>query len=581
MDSSDSYTREKPMKSSGKIDEEVQKLFRKSQGGVDARHLQELRNRHSDVELADRIQAVFIEKHTQILKKARKFADLIRERYSDSQYPFHLLLAKALKYKQKHGLTDDEFAEFKRIYEQELVGQKSPDVFLPMTNMQKVLGAVNADGTITNFNISDADHRYLQEILKLASTSRPLHAQVVLQSIQYEDMDLQALAGQYRPELGHRLGEHVHPVVAALFFPKVDLLEQHFLYSNIANLVRARYNNERISTRADYELFYNLTRDPNDIVCSNRSPVMDLLNRANLQQQLWNSVLNMRNGQYFNNSFTEFISAIDLCRLNKFDSPDLIYGRHDGTVLKRLVSAFSFRPTIVATTPIFKTFAHNPYHQNVRPSVTSVAMVNMKLPVILNESSPVNLKDALETSQLFMDSTGKMEYKNTNLIYSRGVLMFYVDRRANVLRLNDMEPFSLNRLPTAVAGFERVNNRQVHFDNEFSIGQDEYVLRSVVCVKTNDQLGNGNVVIGSRTLLRRMRRDSNNQMDREAERVFMYDPYEATPSGAAGSPVVQELYDYPRPLEPHAPSLRDIASSQGTIFIYQLIRDESKGLAQF
>ncbi|ULY68601.1 major core protein [Chlorella virus XW01] len=580
MDSSDSYTREKPMKNSGKIDEEVQKLFRKAQGGVNARHLQELRSRHSDVELADKIQAAFIEKHSQILKKAKKFADLIRERYSDTQYPFHLLLAKALKYKQKHNLTDDEFAEFKRIYEQELVGQKSPDVFLPMTNMQKVLGAVNVDGTITDFNISDEDHRYLQEILKLASTSRPLHAQVVLQSIQYKDMDLQALAGQYRPELGHRLGEHVHPVVAALFFPKIDLLEQHFLYSNIANLVRTRYNNERISTRADYELFYNLTRDPNDIVCSNRSPVMDLLNRANLQQQLWNSVLNMRNGQYFNNSFTEFISAIDLCRLNKFDSPDLIYGRHDGTVLKRLVSAFSFRPTVVATTPIFKTFAHNPYHQNVRPSVTSVSMVNMKLPVILNESTPVELKEALENSQLFMDATGKMEYKNTSLIYSRGVLIFYVDRRANVLRLNDMEPFSLDRLPKAVAGFERVNDRQVVFDNEFTIRDDLYVLRSVVCVKTNDQLGSGNVVIGSNTLLRKMR-ESDAGLDIESDRVFNYDPYTSTSHSTTGESVVKRLLETESPLAPDMPSFRSIASTKGTIFIYQLLRDESKGLAHF
>jgi hypothetical protein len=568
------------MKSSGKIDEEVQKLFRQAQSGVSARHLQELRSRHSDVELADRIQATFIEKHTQILKKARKFADLIRERYSDSQYPFHLLLAKALKYKQKHGLTDDEFAEFKRIYEQELVGQKSPDVFLPMTNMQKVLGAVNADGTLSSFNISDADHRYLQEILKLASTSRPLHAQVVLQSFQYEDMDLQALSGRYRPELGHRLGEHVHPVIAALFFPKVDVLEQHFLYSNIANLVRARYNSEKISTRADYELFYNLSRDPNDIVCSNRSPVMDLLNRANLQQQLWNSVLNMRNGQYFNNSFTEFISAIDLCRLNKFDSPDLIYGRHDGTVLKRLVSAFSFRPTVVATTPIFKTFAHNPYHQNVRPTVTSVSMVNMKLPIILNESSPVDLKDALESSQLFMDSTGKLEYRNTNLIYSRGVLIFYVDRRANVLRVQDMEPFSLDRLPKAVAGFERVNAREVNFDNEFNINQDKYILRSVVCVKTNEELGNGRVVIGSRTLLRKMRKDTGGNLEIESESVYMYDPYEtvSTDGSKDNLVVVQQLYDYPSALHPNVPTLHDIARKQGTIFIYQLLKDESRGI---
>ena len=121
--------------------------------------------------------------------------------------------------------------------------------------------------------------------------------------------------------------------------------------ANLAGLVKNRYNKEKIQSLPDYELFYNLITDPNDIVCSNRSPVMDLLNRCNLQNQLWNSVLNLRNGQYYNNSLNEFVSSVDLCKQNKNDNPDLVYGRHDGTVLKRLISAFSFRPTVVASLP--------------------------------------------------------------------------------------------------------------------------------------------------------------------------------------------------------------------------------------
>ena len=235
-----SSNRDKP-RNSTKVSNEVQKLFKRSRGRMAATDLSILRKKYSDVELADQIQAAFIQRHTKVTKRAKKFAQLIRERYSDSKYPFHLLLEKALKYKKKHNLTDEEFTEFKRIYEQELVGIKSQDVFIPATNMRKVLGTITTTGSTEGFNVSDSDYRSLQEILKLASSSRPLHAQVVLQSIQYSDCSATALKGRFVPSHGQRVGEHVHPVIAALFVPKIGLIEQHFLHSNIATLVKNRY----------------------------------------------------------------------------------------------------------------------------------------------------------------------------------------------------------------------------------------------------------------------------------------------------------------------------------------------------
>ena len=73
------------------------------------------------------------------------------------------------------------------------------------------------------------------------------------------------------------------------------------------------------------------------------------------------------------------MTAVDVCRLNKHDSPDLVYGRHDGTVFKRLINAFSFRPTVVATVPVNAVFANNPYAQNVRPTITNIPMINVRL----------------------------------------------------------------------------------------------------------------------------------------------------------------------------------------------------------
>tara|TARA_B110000977_G_C11080220_1_gene492691 strand:+ start:1057 stop:2751 length:1695 start_codon:yes stop_codon:yes gene_type:complete len=560
MNSSENQ-RNKPMKHSKNVDAEVQNLFKKRKGTID---LTNLRKKYSDIDLADKIQTAFIEKHRQITKKAKKFAQLIRERYSNEDQPFHILLNKALQFKEKLSLSDAEFAEFQRIYEQELVGIKSQEVYVPATYMQKVLGGLTADGSSQGFNVSDNEHRSLQEILKLASSSRPLHAQVVLQSIQYQDLSSETLQGTYKPEHGHRLGEHVHPVVVALFAPKMDLVEQHFLMANLANLVKTRYNKQKIQSLPDYELFYNLITDPNDIVCSNRSPVMDLLNRCNLQNQLWNSVLNLRNGQYYNNSLNEFVSAVDLCKQNKNDNPDLIYGRHDGTVLKRLISAFSFRPTVVATLPqLNHSFNTNPYSMNIKPTVTSVPMINLKLPLIMDDDTPIELKEAKNNSQLFVNNDGKLEYRNTSIIYSRDVLMFYVDRRANVVKLNNYQPFSLNKLPTPIAGFEKVNKRRVIPDPIIRIRQDVYTLRSVVCAKTNDTLGAGNLVIGSFTVLRR--KDAGKKKGGVS---YMYDPYSPKEHDSSRYPFVQITKD---------DDFDKRVEKQGTVFIYQLIVDKSKG----
>ena len=319
------------------VDKEVAKLMSKKNGVTQA-DFTRLQGKIGNQELVDKIQTKFNEAHARIARKAKKFAQLIRKKYSHSNYPFHTLLEKAKKFKQKYNLSEAEFAEFKRITERELAGKPSSGVLIPQTNMGKVLGSITLEQDF-NMNVNDSDYRHLGEILQLYKSTRGVHSQVMLQSMQYTDCDYESLAGKFSREHGDNPTEHVHPVVAALFFPKIDTLEHHFLYSNIAGIVSARKNRKGLKTRPDYELFDALTRDPNDVVCDNRSPMADLLSRANLQSQLWNSVLKLRAGQYYGTSFREFISSVDVCRLNRHDNPDLVYGRNDGTVLKRLVSA--------------------------------------------------------------------------------------------------------------------------------------------------------------------------------------------------------------------------------------------------
>jgi|LauGreDrversion4_2_1035121.scaffolds.fasta_scaffold100115_2 hypothetical protein len=575
MDSSDVKDNKKYRHSGDSVEDEVQKLFRKNNGKISSSDFMKLRQKYDDADLVEKIQKAYLDKHSTISKKAKKFAQLIREKYSNQQYPFHVLLEKARLFKVKHGLSDDEFAEFQRIYEQELVGLKSPEVVIPSTNMMKVLGSINVDFQGFALKLNDNDYKFLQEILKLYSASRPLHAQVLLQSMQYRDCDFEALTGEYKRELGHRPTESIHPVIAAMFLPKIEELETHFLHSNIAGIVKARYNGESLTNRPDYELFYALTNDPNDVVCDNRSSIQDLLNRAQVQNQLWNCVLNLRNGQYYNAVFRDFVGSVDMCRLNKQDNPDLVYGRYDGTILKRLLSAFSFRPTIVSTTPVYNIVNLNPYQQNVRPVVTAVPMINLRLPPTINDSTPISLGDALDQHQYFLEN-GAMIPRHTSLIYSRGVLFFFVDRRANVIRYNDMQPFNIARLPLSVSGFERLNDREVDYKDEITIRSDVYQLRSVVLAEVNRNAPERNLVVGSSTLIMNHADPANGIFTPE---YLHYDPISVSDAVEVGGQLVArkpvtEINGTPGV---GFTSFYEMARQRGIIFMYKLHKDDTKG----
>ncbi len=477
-------------RSGSTVDNEVANLFKLQNKNQFANAMAALRQRYKDEDLVNKIQELFVSRHSGIVKSAKKFAAAVKAKYAAQNVPFHFLLLKARAHAKKHNLTEAEFAEFQRIYEQELAGSGSMEVVMPETNLMKVLGTVS-NGTDNHFNVNEDDYRNLQEIIKLHDTSKTLHSQVILQSILYggfsETADLMTLplemaSAEYDSKFMNPV-QFIHPVVAALFVPKFDIIESHFLYSNMAGIVKARYNRTPILTKPDYELFYNLVTDPNDIVCDMRTPVGDLLHRCNLQNHLWNMVLHLRNGQIYTPATQDFITAIDVCRLNKHDNPELLYGRHDGTIIKRLFSAFSFRPTTVSTVPLQTGFAYNPYSMVIRPVVGNIPMINIRVGSI--DPKKKELKDALDVEQEFIEGN-MVTTRKTTVMYSRQIIVFYIDRRLiNVLQ--GRTTFNLLSLPTSVAGVERINLTELEVKEDIQVGSDSsdmYKLVSAVCYKT-------------------------------------------------------------------------------------------------
>lgn len=538
-----------------------------SKPNIDKNAFKDLRNKIGDQALTDKIQSLYVEKYEMVEKRAKAFAQKILEKYGITNQPFSKLLLKAHRYADKYGLTDAEKIAFKRILEQELVGANTGDIPKVTTNMSKVLGDISIDTKGFGMKVSDADYRELQDILKMKEEIKTLQSQIILQSMSYNDCDDVAINGRFVPESGHNLACHVHPVVAALFLPKFDNIEHHFLYSNIANIVASRYNQEAFKTRPDYELFYNLVTDPADVVCDSRSPLKDLKNRCQLQKQLWQSVLGLRNGQYYNCDQLDLLKAIDMCRLNKYDTPDLVYGRYDGTIIKRLFAAFSFRPTLVLSVPSPQVYSHNPYFQSASPTVSTIPMINLRLPQFSNQyltskipavgamgmgiassavtSGPISLEDSLQQSQLFFEN-GSLIMKNTQVIDSRGIVVFFVDRRKHNIDLSIYnDPTAMVALPQAIHGFERVNTAKINVKKTMKLGDDvgttgknsNFVLKSVVMakkidIKDSSSSSNQDIFVGSETLVS----PDNNTGTRN---IMKYDPMGAKSlSSSSTNPIV-------------------------------------------
>ena len=471
-------------RSSGSVNDEVRRLMKKD--NINNSDLLRLQQKYGNSDLVDQIQTSFLEKRNKSIKRGQKFAKLIRDKYQQRNMPYHHILEKARMYKKKYGLSEEEFHVFRRAYESYLEGNDMGEVLAPMTNMMKLLGNVESvhmqDG-VRSF--SGKDEHHMNEIMKMYQASRNLHSQIVLQCIKYHDIDFNAfIDSKFEAGRGYSKGDHIHPIIVAMFLPKIRVFENHFLMSNMAGIARARFQRQnQLDTKADYDLMYALITDPDDVVCSTDSTVDDLMKRANVQGELWNCVLHMRNGTYYDQSFNNFITAIDMCRINKYDNPELIYGRNDAVIMKRLLSVFSFRPTIVATTTGLALNQNNSFMQSVRPSVTTIPMINLRLPPSISNTADNTLKldSGLSIEQTFVENS-QFVNKQTQIIYSKGVIMFFVDRRSNYIKLPGSQSFNLGKLPKTISGaYERVNTAQVSYKSTMDVNGDIFQLRSVIC----------------------------------------------------------------------------------------------------
>ncbi len=483
--------------SEGNIDDEVNRIFKKNKGKSLYQLMEELKQKYKD---EDVIYAV-LKKYEDKMKRVKKIAEKIRDRLV-TKYPnlnMKEYIEKITEYKQKYNFDDSEMQAIINLIFYKKDGLLGEPEFEPnLTEMSKALGFVPVSMNLAGeLKVHPNEKDVLETIKGLAGMSRELHNQVIIQSLIYE-----SLANKNTESVAYtktfdknkiNLFSFVHPVVASLFLPKFKLLEEHMILAGIADIVYKKSEGITLNTQPEYELYWDISTDPAETACSTKvRPFTDLLDRANVQTKLWESVLSLRQGKYYTSDLSTFIMAIDKCKASVFDAADLAYVKDEGTILRKLFAAFSLRPTIVMTSPVYGiTQGTSNISALASTHITTIPMITLRVPVTWYSQKveeDVELTSAIQQDQLYIHHK-QLTVKRQQILYSREILVFYVHRRYQLVNLARLsQPYTLASLPVTMSQFEQIMTTGVVLptDNTFTIANQTFKLASAVTVQTQD-----------------------------------------------------------------------------------------------
>lgn len=552
------------------IDKEVSLLMKKNADKQRSTYtiLEDLKLKFKDDEIVESI----IRKYNDKMKRVRKIAEKIKDRLL-AKYPnlsMREYIEKITEYKKKYNFDDSEMQSIINLIFLNRQTIANPEALDANYNeMSKALGFIPASYNMGGkLHVKKDELDIVQMIVAIASATRELHNQVTIQSLIYSDCDQVALQLLGFDKTKINIFSFIHPVVAALFLPKFKLLDQHLLLASIAEILTYKTNGQELQTQPEYELYWDISTDPAESACANKTkPFTDLANRCNVQTKLWEAVLNLRQGKYYLNDLGQFLMAIDNCKSNVFDAADLAYVKDEGTVMRKLLSAFSIRPTIVVTTPIYEITPMTSHISPVTSSqITTLSMITMRIPMTLGKTvDPIDLREALTQRQLYIHHR-QLTAKQQDILYSRELLIFYVHRRyqtINTARLT--APYYVSYLPTTINHFERLHDVQVTFPyDDLIIGrpsaQQTFRIRSVVSVDAKEIKGDtkNKIIVGCKSYI--FPEDSNT-FDKTEYCAYKYEPLKLEDAG-------KEVF----PLQPYNKDGYDEVieeiSKTGTLFVY-------------
>jgi hypothetical protein len=438
-----------------------------------------------------------------IRKAVRKFLGKINTSYGHLDIPD--LIKKGMKHAEHYGLSDSEKKVFiQHVLKGDIYSEYTYQNEIRYSPMAKFLGFDFIYGQM--IRLAPKDHSKLNELHLLYDETKHIHADVKSNVANYRDCAPEAITGQY-DRTKHNVSVSIHPVIAALFFPKVSYLERRMLYSNIARMVLSRAQaylknlNFHLQTNiapgeldAEFELAQDISYDPNALeYFKDDTPIDNIIKRYRCQVELYLTVLNLRQGRYYSIGYNEndgiagFIRAINSYDWTFFDSPDLYHVQDEGTVLRKLLAIFSCRPTFTQLSSF--TNRHGLGFASItglaKTVFVNIPIVNIKLPIDLigNQVHTISLSRALTQTDYFIEHKAVVP-KNKSVIYSNQVAFFYANRRYPTTTFNSTQmTCRYMALPITFINQTTINRTIVHFDNRMRIGRDWFDLRSVVLLQ--------------------------------------------------------------------------------------------------
>ncbi|AYV85014.1 MAG: putative core protein [Satyrvirus sp.] len=544
--------------SSDKIKMEVEELAKKK--SLTPTDISKLSKKYEDDEtIIDEILRLYSKRSTEVRRQAKRIAEKIYRNFSEGKRSLHSILNKMMKYKIKHKWTDVEYDELRKELSHLLSGTQAMEIDYNQ-NIMAFRSRINralGDTRLTiddGLKVKDNELGVVGEIISMYDSSLYIHKSVVMSSLMYEDCSLVAMTGKFKKER-HLPTNYIHPLIACMFLPKFDIFEFQMLYSNFGSIIKSRNEKKPIMDEPNYLLFDSMISDPNDVVCEVTSPITDIRNRYKVQISLWKLVLHLRSGNYYEGeSISEFLQTLNLCRNNLYDNADLAYNQDEGAMLRRLLSVFSLRPTFIYTKPIssIASFTATPYGaslgfnlgQNMQSfgnqafvsqpihTVTSISMITLQIPPFYNAGEPtIDLLSAAQQT-IWINENKVIVPKQQSIIYSKEVLIFYVNRRIQRIQIRTFSnPLTFSQLPLTMSNFERLNSYPINIRDRltFRSVEETYHLRSVVAV-TETEIKQGDnpptgIITGCTGLIMSHRNIERGIYD---PKYYLYDPFGAS-----------------------------------------------------
>lgn len=439
---------------------------------------------------------------SRIQKVVNKFLGKINSTYSHLDIP--QIIHKGMQHANKYGLSDVEKKVFvSHVLKGDIQNNYTYQNQIMYTPMAKFLGFDFVHGQM--IKIGPADHSKLNELHALYETSRPIHSNLKTNIANYRDCAPEAINGRYLRDK-HNVNVSIHPVVAALFFPKVDYLEKRMLYTNLARMVLSRaqaylrdfkFHQSDVTPmemNADFELAHDIAHDPNALEhFRDDAPIDNILKRYRAQIELYKAVDNLRHGIYYstgyesNDGISGLIRILNSYEWTFFDSPDAFAVQDEGTVLRKLLAIFSCRPTFTQLSSF-----SNRYGMGLttitglsKTVFVNIPVINIKLPIDLigNQVHAIQLDRAMSQSDYFIEHKAVVP-KNKSVIYSNQVAFFYANRRYPSINFNNSNmTLRYMSMPATFINQTTINKTIIHFNNRFRIGRDWFDLRSVVLLQ--------------------------------------------------------------------------------------------------